>query len=97
MGETGGRSDKSPITDETVCLEDGDVLGVFSDGVTEATNEEGEEFGDGGLEACIDDHRNLEPSDLLAHILGAVSRFSGNMTPTDDITALVLRRATPQS
>jgi len=72
-------------------LEPGDVLVVFSDGVSEATDVAGEEFGDSRIMSCIGAKLQLEPAALLEHLLAAVRQFSEGTIQRDDITALVLR------
>jgi phosphoserine phosphatase RsbU/P len=80
--------------EETLALEDGDILVMFSDGVTEAFNAAGEEFGEARLLACLDAHRRLEPAELLRQLLAAVQEFAASAAQSDDVTALVLRYKT---
>jgi sigma-B regulation protein RsbU (phosphoserine phosphatase) len=86
-----GAFERATFGEETLQLESGDLLVAFSDGVTEARNSAGEEFGDERLLACIESHRELAPSALLACLLEAVQHFSGPSGQRDDLTALVLR------
>ena len=72
-------------------LEDGDTLVVFSDGVTEALNTAGEEFGEERLLPCLDEHRACTPEELLDRILAGVRTFAASAAQNDDVTALVLR------
>jgi sigma-B regulation protein RsbU (phosphoserine phosphatase) len=72
-------------------LDPGDVLVIFSDGVSEAIDVAGEEFGDDRIASCIGAHLHLEPAALLEHLLAAVRRFSEGTIQRDDVTALVLR------
>lgn len=77
--------------EETLQLEPGDVLVVFSDGVSEAIDVHGEEFGDDRIVACVASNRHLEPAALLDHLLAAVRQFSEGTLQRDDVTALILR------
>ena len=77
--------------EETVQLEDGDTLVVFSDGVTEALNSAGDEFGEERLLPCIDEHRACATDVLLDRILATVRSFAASAAQNDDVTALVLR------
>jgi serine phosphatase RsbU (regulator of sigma subunit) len=79
---------------ETVSLEPGDVLVVYSDGVTEALNADGQEFGDERLLACIEANGRRSPPELLDELLSSVRRFSEGAAQHDDVTALVLRYET---
>ena len=76
---------------ETLALEPGDMLVVFSDGVTEALDAAGEEFGEERLLACLDANRQCRPPDLLERLLSTVRGFTAGAAQHDDVTALVLR------
>ena len=77
--------------EETVRLEDGDALVVFSDGVTEALNAAGEEFGEERLIPCVTANCGGTPEALLDCILSTVRTFAASAVQNDDVTALVLR------
>ena len=68
-----------------------DLLVLYSDGVTEATNEAGEEFGDERLLACLEAARRRPVDDVLRAIQDAVKSFAGAAPVQDDITIMVLR------
>jgi phosphoserine phosphatase RsbU/P len=76
---------------ETLTLEPGDLLVMFSDGVTEALNAAGEEFGEERVRICLDANRQCSPAELLEHLLSAVRSFALGTPQYDDVTALVLR------
>jgi sigma-B regulation protein RsbU (phosphoserine phosphatase) len=76
-------------------LKPDDLLVVFSDGISEATNKEGEEFGDQGIiESVNRDER--EPSIVLKHLFQQLRAFTGDELPEDDMTALILRYRGPE-
>jgi sigma-B regulation protein RsbU (phosphoserine phosphatase) len=83
--------------EDTLQLEDGDTLVVFSDGVTEAQNTAGEDFGEERLLRCLQEHRSCSPEVLLDRILATVRTFAASAAQYDDVTALVLRYGTPAS
>src|SRR5215813_2160855 len=68
----------------------GDVLALYTDGITEASNERGEEFGERCLIESLQQHRDLPCQDLLAAIVDGVRRFSIR-EQHDDITAIVAK------
>jgi sigma-B regulation protein RsbU (phosphoserine phosphatase) len=70
-------------------LSPGDRVILFTDGVTEACNPAGEEFGEARLLRLLKDHRTLSADELQAKILAAVAEFSGGRWQ-DDATLLVL-------
>ena len=77
--------------EETLQLEDGDTLVVFSDGVTEALNLAGDEFGEDRLLPCISEHCGCATDVMLDRILATVRTFTVGAAQNDDVTALVLR------
>jgi len=75
-----------------VTLEPGDTLLLYSDGLTEARNAEGEEFGRERLRALAEASAGLSPADLLSSCIRG-SRAHQEGTPrTDDLTVMALRR-----
>jgi sigma-B regulation protein RsbU (phosphoserine phosphatase) len=79
---------------ETLALDPGDVLVMYTDGVTEALNPAGEEFGEGRVRDCLDANRSCLPVELLDVLLSEVRSFVGGAAQHDDVTALVLRYIT---
>src|SRR5256714_10120509 len=67
----------------------GDRVVLFTDGVTEACNPSGEEFGEARLLCLLKDHRKLSADELQAKILAVVAEFSGSRWQ-DDATLVVL-------
>ncbi len=74
-------------------LAPGDKLIVYSDGLTETENSEGEFFGMEGLRACARDHFRASATGLHSALLTALERFSDGGAVRDDITVLVLEYA----
>jgi serine phosphatase RsbU (regulator of sigma subunit) len=68
----------------------GDLLAIYTDGITEAFNDRDEEFGEERLIAALQTHRRLGPTDLVAAVLDDVRRFSAQ-EQRDDITLIVAR------
>jgi sigma-B regulation protein RsbU (phosphoserine phosphatase) len=77
--------------EESATLAPGDIVVAFSDGISEALDEAGQEYSDGRLLASVQAHRDLPPQRLLDALLADVRRFSGTATPSDDITLVVVR------
>jgi sigma-B regulation protein RsbU (phosphoserine phosphatase) len=73
-----------------VTLEPGDVLVVYTDGVTEAANADGEEFGEERLLEVVQAHRLVSVGALLKAISAEVQRFSYG-EQTDDLTLVVVK------
>jgi sigma-B regulation protein RsbU (phosphoserine phosphatase) len=73
-----------------VCLQPGDTLLLYTDGVTEATNDAAEEFGPDQLVAMLKAQNGLPLPMLLQECVNEVRRFAqGN--PDDDLTLVALR------
>jgi sigma-B regulation protein RsbU (phosphoserine phosphatase) len=70
-------------------LSAGDRVILFTDGVTEACNPAGEEFGEARLLRLLEDHRTLSANELQGKIIAVVAEFSGGRWQ-DDATLLVL-------
>jgi len=71
-------------------LSPGDVLALYTDGITEANNDRGEEFGERCLIDALQQHRELSCQALLTAIVDTVQRFSPQ-EQHDDITAIVAK------
>ena len=76
-----------------VQLNDGDVLLVYSDGITESANCTGEEFGDARLEAQLRCGHRGDANAVLFSVLGAVQDFAAACPLIDDMSVAVLRRS----
>ena len=72
-------------------LRPGDALFLFTDGITEALNPAGEEFGTDRLEAALEAGRGRGATDLIAGILAETKTFAAGAEQSDDITCLALR------
>lgn len=72
-------------------LSRGETLLLFSDGVTEANSETGEEFGLLRLIDAISVNAVAEPSELLTQGVAAINGFRGNAVRNDDISMLALK------
>lgn len=70
----------------------GDALVVFSDGVTEATDERDEPFGEDRLGELIVRHAQQSPRDLIDIIVAAVRQHATRSAQTDDMTLVVMKR-----
>ena len=77
--------------EETLQLVPGDTLVAFSDGVSEAVNAEGEEFGDRRILECITGSLAAGVSALVASLLDALHAFTAGTMQGDDITVVAVR------
>lgn len=72
-------------------LKAGDSLLMFTDGVTEAPNRAGEEFGEHRLLSEFRANAAERPAELVSRILAAAQHHSQSMEQSDDMTAVALR------
>lgn len=70
----------------------GDVLMLYTDGITEAQNGQGEFFGEDLLLACVSTNLRRTAGEIQDAILTDVQRFVGDTSQSDDITMMVLLR-----
>jgi sigma-B regulation protein RsbU (phosphoserine phosphatase) len=78
--------------EETLQLESGDLLVLYTDGVTEAADEAEEEFGLDRLSAAVQAGRGLTARQLCDDLMARVADFARGMPQYDDQTLLLLRR-----
>jgi serine/threonine protein phosphatase PrpC len=74
-------------------LRPGDWLVLYSDGVTDAFNETGEQYGEGRLVRHLNRSAvHLETSGMIDHLVQDLERHMGNAPQSDDISLIVLKR-----
>jgi len=77
----------------SVRLDPGDVLVLYTDGLTEALNEADEEFGTERLAEHVRSLAPLPASDHLKRLREGVRKFTGNRAFTDDLTLLIVKHS----
>lgn len=80
------------LEQHTVTLRPGDLVVLYTDGITEAINVDFEEFGQERLARLIFEHHSAPAENLISVIEGALHDFVGDQPPFDDRALLVLRR-----
>ena len=87
-----GAIDEYQYTDEKLQLEHGDTLLLYTDGVTEATDADYGEYGEGRLEALLKQHTKDDCQQIIDKVKEDVKVFAGDVEQSDDITLLALKR-----
>ena len=87
-----GAIDEDQYTDAKLQLGHGDTLLLYTDGVTEATNADYGEYGEGRLEALLKQHTKDDCQQIIDKVKEDVKAFAGDVEQSDDITLLALRR-----
>lgn len=81
-----------PYESGTVSLAPGDVLAMFTDGVTEAMSPDGEEWGEERLEPLLIELRDKSAQDILDGVREAVAEFTDHAPVlSDDLTMIVIK------
>jgi sigma-B regulation protein RsbU (phosphoserine phosphatase) len=86
-----GMFESAPQVESRVALSPGDLVVLYSDGITEAADAKDEEFGMERLIALLEAGRDLPPSALKDRIFAAVESFTRGVAQYDDQTVLVAR------
>jgi sigma-B regulation protein RsbU (phosphoserine phosphatase) len=75
----------------TVPLGTGDLFLLYTDGISEAMNVDGDYFGDTRLADLAQQYADLRSEELSARILGEVKAFAGAAAQHDDMTMVLLK------
>jgi phosphoserine phosphatase RsbU/P len=90
-----GMFERSTYTTGRAMLQGGDLVAVYSDGITEAENPGGRPFDEVGLEAALRLHAFDALTAIGAGVVAAVERHTDEKRFADDLTVLLLRRTAP--
>ena len=89
-----GLMEDAQYVQEEINFANGDIIFLYTDGVTEAFNETAELYGEERLAECLNhcDARNLTVQDILKRVRRSLEEYVGNAAQSDDITMLALSR-----
>lgn len=87
-----GALEGSKYSDGLVKLGPGDLLLIFSDGISEARNSADIEFGEDILPELILEHVDETALEIIDHIMEAADRFSKGSSQMDDMTIVIIKR-----
>jgi sigma-B regulation protein RsbU (phosphoserine phosphatase) len=73
-------------------METGDILLLYTDGLIEAMNRKGEEFGSERFQKCFREASATSADDVLDSIMGELEAFSSGTSATDDITLIAVEK-----
>jgi GAF domain-containing protein len=82
---------KVRLTDTRVTFAPGDLLVSYTDGLTEAFDDKGEQFGEQRLEEAVRGHKKKSARKVLDIIEHSLRAFTGGASQSDDITLLVMK------
>ncbi len=78
--------------DATCEIKPGDVLLIYSDGITEAFNKDEEEFGEDRLAKVVNSHLEESAQEIAHKIIEAVKQHTRGVPQMDDITLVIVKR-----
>ena len=81
-----------PFSCDTLKLDPGDTLYMFTDGVTEAENKNHDQFGESRLEEALAECKGTDSKHIVDTVNAKVKEFINGAAQSDDITQLVIRR-----
>jgi len=82
---------ESPYRKDSIRISPGDILFLFSDGVTETIDEKEVEFGESRLSELIASNRGLGSNEIIELILTNLKEYSGEEFFLDDVTMLIIK------
>jgi sigma-B regulation protein RsbU (phosphoserine phosphatase) len=85
----------SILEEATLNIAAGDLLVLFTDGISEAMNDRGDCFGEAQLAELIEEHGHLPIGELRERILREIAAFVGAAPQHDDMTMILLRMDAP--
>ena len=79
------------LEEESLDLDNGDVIVLYTDGVSEAMNNDADLFGDSRLSRIVEEHGHLESGELRERILREIESFVGAADQHDDMTMILMK------
>ena len=83
----------APYREEKAQLGPGDLLAIYSDGVTEATSPSEDEYGEERLIEVLKAHRGESAAGIAAAVVASLAEFGAGSPAADDVTIVIARRA----
>jgi serine phosphatase RsbU (regulator of sigma subunit) len=87
-----GLLDEIDLEECQIKIEAGESLLFYTDGISEAMDNQGNEFGVERIYASLQETLQSNAQELLAHLVQAVEDFTGDAEQSDDLTVFVVRR-----
>jgi sigma-B regulation protein RsbU (phosphoserine phosphatase) len=82
----------APYAEQSIEMNSGDVLAIYSDGVTEAQNPTEDEFGEDRFGDVLRENRSKSAAEIVLAVNAALAQWAAGANPADDITMVVAKR-----
>ncbi len=79
------------LEEERIDLHTGDIIVLFTDGITESMNADNDLFGETRLSQIVEEHGHLDSSELRERILREIEAFVGTADQHDDMTMILIK------
>ncbi len=87
-----GIEPETGFTQRSLDLQHGDLILLYTDGLTDAINAQQQDFGMDLLEVIVWENRHLSAEEIINRLQDALIKHSGDITPFDDVTLLLVKR-----
>lgn len=91
LGMVRNNSYKNFVEANEFTYQPGDIMLLYTDGITEAKSEKGEEFGYDRLAAILMEVKTLEPKQIQEYLISKLYEFSGTDNINDDYTTMIVK------
>jgi len=82
---------ESSLVEEEIKLKHGQIFAFFTDGVTEAMNENSDLFGEENLNAILSNKSGVRSADIVNEVWSSIKTFRGSAEVNDDMTMVVVK------
>ncbi|HEX8060853.1 MAG TPA: GAF domain-containing SpoIIE family protein phosphatase [Cyclobacteriaceae bacterium] len=79
------------IDTNVISYASGDVMVLYTDGITEAKDQKGEEYGDGRLKETVLEVTDKDPKEISEHLISKLYEYSGTHMINDDYTTMIVK------
>jgi sigma-B regulation protein RsbU (phosphoserine phosphatase) len=84
-------ADEAPLSEARRWDVGGDLLILFTDGITDARNKEGIRLGEEPVLDCVMRYRSEEPAQIAARVFTLLDNYTGDTPRRDDLTLVILK------
>ena len=88
-----GQRFEEVLVEHSRMIKPGDVIVLYTDGITEAMDSAGEFFGDAALARVVSAQHHLDAAGIRERVVRDVKAFVGDVEPHDDMTMVVIKIA----